>query len=76
MIAFGMKTPALWKSPNEVKSQGILCNCHHDFLVLNRTLDSSRGFLICLKPDLLMISGKIDPRRVEGDNKVPTLMFD
>jgi hypothetical protein len=75
-MVFCITTPALWKSLDQVKSQGIPCNYHHDFLVLNRMLGPFRGFLICLKPDLLMISGKIEPRLVEGDNKVPTVMFD
>jgi hypothetical protein len=75
-IVFGIKTPALWKRLDQLKSQWIPCNCYHDFVVLNRMLRPFRGFLICLTPDLLMVSGKIEPRLVEGDTKVPTLMFD
>jgi hypothetical protein len=62
---FGIKRPPLWKNLDHVKSQWIRCNCHHDFLVLNRMLRLFRGFLICLKLDLLMISGKMEPRLVE-----------
>jgi hypothetical protein len=32
--------------------------------------------MICLKRDLLMISGKLEPRLIEGANKVPAVMFD
>jgi hypothetical protein len=75
-IVFGIKTPALWTNLDQVKSQWIPCNCHHHFCVLNRVFPPFRGFLIDSKPDLVMISGKIEPRHVEGDNSVPTLMFD
>jgi hypothetical protein len=74
-IVFCIKTPALWKSLGQVKPQCIPCNCHDDLLVLNRLDGPIRGFLIWSKPDLLMIRGKIKPRPIEGDNKVPTLMF-
>jgi hypothetical protein len=75
-IGFDIKAPALWKSFDQVKSHLIPCNCHHHFPVLNGMLRPFRGFLIGLKPDLFMISGKTESQLVEGDNKVPTLMFD
>jgi hypothetical protein len=75
-IVFGIRTPALWKSLDQVKSQCIPGNCHQDFLVLNRMLHPFRGFLICLKPRLLILSGSIDPRPVDGEHEVPTVMFD
>jgi hypothetical protein len=73
---FRIKTRPLWKGFDQVKSQWIPCNGHHHFLVLNRTLRPFKGFLICLKPDLLMISAKTEPPLVEGDKKMLTSMFD
>jgi hypothetical protein len=32
-IVFCIKTPAIWKSLDQVKPQCIPCNCHHNFLV-------------------------------------------
>jgi hypothetical protein len=75
-IVFGIKMPALWKSLGQVKLQSIPCNCRHDLLVLNRMLGPFTWFLVSSKPDLFRIRGKTEPLLIEGDNKVPTLMFD
>jgi hypothetical protein len=75
-MVFCIKTPALWKNLDQVKPQCIPCNCHPDFLVLNGMISLFRGFLIWSKPDLLTIRGKIEPRLIESEKKVPALIFD
>jgi hypothetical protein len=59
-IVLNIENPALRKHLEQVKSQWIPCNHHHDFPVFNRVPWSFGQLLLWSKPDLLRICRKVE----------------